>query len=141
MVLNLIGESEDPCKLIGRQMDESKMLPMWTEQNAMLLLFLAYGSKTILCTLFKQYEAAIEEFRQVDRRFQQAGANRVFAPVHYKFGIALCHAHLGQFDAARRWYEIAVRDAQNPPRWEVGIDFWDLRLTLDLLQKEVEELL
>ena len=79
MVLNLIGESEDPCKLIGPQMDESKMLPMWTEQNAMLLLFLAYGSKTILCYLFKQYEAAIEA-GELAQQYEQSAPGMVCIP-------------------------------------------------------------
>ena len=96
MVLNLIGESEDPCKLIGRQMDESKMLPIWTEQNAILLLFLTYGSKTILCTLFKQYDAAIQA-GELAQKYEQSAPGMVCIP-EYQFYTSL--AMLAAYDQA-----------------------------------------
>ncbi len=96
MMLNLMGESEDPCKLIGQQMDESKMLPMWTEQNAMLLLFLTYGSKTILSYLFKKYEGAIEA-GELAERYEQSAPGMVCIP-EYKFYASL--AMLAAYDEA-----------------------------------------
>ena len=59
-VLNLMGESEDPCRLIGDNYDETQMLPLHLEGKDTTALAVVYIHKTILSCLFGQYAKTIE---------------------------------------------------------------------------------
>lgn len=60
MILNLQGESPEPCELVGSSFNERETLPLWIEQNQMLLLFVASFCKTFLCYLFQNYSQAVQ---------------------------------------------------------------------------------
>jgi class 3 adenylate cyclase/GAF domain-containing protein len=59
-VLNLMGQSKNPCRLIGDVYDESKRLPLDLEANDQTLLFHTYLEKLTLCYLFGEYEEALD---------------------------------------------------------------------------------
>ena len=59
-VLNLLGESEDPCLLIGKACDEQKMLSVCIDENNINELFHIYFYKIILCYIFEEYSDALE---------------------------------------------------------------------------------
>jgi tetratricopeptide (TPR) repeat protein len=59
-VLNLMGQSKNPCRLIGDCYDESKRLPLDLEANDQTLLFHTYLEKLTLCYLFGDYEEALD---------------------------------------------------------------------------------
>ena len=57
-VLNLLGRSEDPQKLIGTSYNEEEMLPKHLEANDMTASFFLFFNKLILNYLFENYEEA-----------------------------------------------------------------------------------
>jgi GAF domain-containing protein len=58
--LNLMGQSKNPCRLIGDVFDESKKLPLLIEANDRTALFLYIFEKLTLCYLFGEYEEALD---------------------------------------------------------------------------------
>jgi len=58
--LNLMGQSKNPCRLIGDVFDESKKLPLLIEANDRTALFFIYFEKLTLCYLFGEYEEALD---------------------------------------------------------------------------------
>ena len=60
VVLNLLGEAENSCHLIGESFDEQLMLPQFIETNHQSAIFHLYCNKLILCYLFGQFPQALE---------------------------------------------------------------------------------
>jgi len=60
IVLNLMGERENPCRLIGDNYDETEMIPLHLQANDTTALAVVYIHKTILCCLFGEYEESIQ---------------------------------------------------------------------------------
>ncbi|MCB9232709.1 MAG: AAA family ATPase [Bacteroidia bacterium] len=59
-VLNLMGKSPDPCRLVGSAYNEQEMLPKHLEANDLTASFFVYFNKLILNYLFGNYKAALE---------------------------------------------------------------------------------
>ncbi|MGB7521490.1 MAG: AAA family ATPase [Spirulinaceae cyanobacterium] len=59
IVLNLRGETPNPCLLVGEIFDEATMLPQLQASNNLSSLFCIYLAKTILNYLFQDFEAAV----------------------------------------------------------------------------------
>jgi RNA polymerase sigma factor (TIGR02999 family) len=60
-----------------------------------------------------QYQAAADEFEQVDRHLKAAGTGVDFSPVYNEFLLAVCQAHLGNDALARQWFDAAQVDVRN----------------------------
>jgi PAS domain S-box-containing protein len=60
VVLNLMGRTEDPCRLSGEAYDEENMLPPDLEIDDITLLYNLYFNKLLLCYLFQRYSQALE---------------------------------------------------------------------------------
>lgn len=60
IVLNLLGQAENPCRLVGKSYDEQIMLPLALEANHRNAIFDLYFHKLILYYLFQQYPQASE---------------------------------------------------------------------------------
>ncbi|MGA7952728.1 MAG: AAA family ATPase, partial [Gloeobacterales cyanobacterium] len=58
--LNLLGQSEDPLRLMGSRYDEEKMLPIIIEMNDIYSFGELYLDKCFLCYLFCEYHKALE---------------------------------------------------------------------------------
>ena len=58
--LNLLGQSEDPCRLVGEAYDEDELLPVHIKANDRNAIFNVYFQKAILCYLFGRYLLAAE---------------------------------------------------------------------------------
>jgi PAS domain S-box-containing protein len=58
--LNLLGQSEDPLRLVGSSYDEDKMLLVIVEMNDIYSLCELYLDKCFLCYLFHEYSKALE---------------------------------------------------------------------------------
>ncbi|MBD1906571.1 trifunctional serine/threonine-protein kinase/ATP-binding protein/sensor histidine kinase [Funiculus sociatus GB2-A5] len=58
-VLNLMGRSVDPCRLIGEAYDEERSLPQHQEANDVMALYYLHLYKLILHYLFGQYPLAL----------------------------------------------------------------------------------
>jgi WD40 repeat protein/tetratricopeptide (TPR) repeat protein len=87
-----------------------------------------------------RYAEAATELEQMDRHLDAAGAKVNFFPIYYEFLLAICHAHLGHQDAARKWFDVATEDTQQLFRTDQGASsiFWTDRHILPLLQQEAE---
>jgi predicted ATPase/serine phosphatase RsbU (regulator of sigma subunit)/tRNA A-37 threonylcarbamoyl transferase component Bud32 len=72
MVLNLMGQSENPCRLIGDVYDESKRLPLDIEANDQTVLFHIYLEKLTLCYLFGEYEEALDNAALAEKYIESA---------------------------------------------------------------------
>ncbi|MGB3570882.1 MAG: AAA family ATPase, partial [Phormidesmis sp.] len=64
VVLNLMGESADPCRLVGEAYDEDRQLPVHIQANDRNAIFNVYFHKAILCYLFGSYAQAAEQITQ-----------------------------------------------------------------------------
>ncbi|MEM7650121.1 MAG: GAF domain-containing protein, partial [Cyanobacteria bacterium P01_A01_bin.70] len=60
VVLNLLGESADPCQLVGTAYDETALLPVHVQANDRNAIFNVYFHKAILCYLFQNQALAVE---------------------------------------------------------------------------------
>ncbi|WP_228056956.1 response regulator [Tychonema sp. LEGE 07203] len=60
VVLNLMGQAADKCRLVGESYDEVKMLPLHQEANAKNICRSLYFYKLFLCYLFQDYQQALE---------------------------------------------------------------------------------
>ncbi|TAF11059.1 MAG: response regulator [Nostocales cyanobacterium] len=66
LILNLMGQAEDNCRLIGASYDEEKMLPIHREANAQNICHYLYFYKIFLGYLFADYQQAMEYTRLVE---------------------------------------------------------------------------
>ncbi|WP_414563281.1 AAA family ATPase [Anabaena sp. CCY 9613] len=57
-VLNLLGQSDDPCRLDGEVYTETQTLPTLQQSNHRTALYYLYYNKTVLSCLFGQYQQA-----------------------------------------------------------------------------------
>ncbi|MBE9187082.1 AAA family ATPase [Microcoleus sp. LEGE 07076] len=71
-VLNLMGQSKNPCRLIGDVYDESKRLPLDIEANDQTLLFHTYLEKLTLCYLFGEYSEALDNAALAEKYIDSA---------------------------------------------------------------------
>ncbi len=67
VVLNLMGHSEDKCRLVGESYDEVKMLPLHLEANAQNICHSLYFYKLVLCYLFQDYQQALEKAKLAEK--------------------------------------------------------------------------
>ncbi|MBD1821580.1 AAA family ATPase [Cyanobacteria bacterium FACHB-DQ100] len=58
--LNLLGQSENPCRLQGEAYDERRGLPLHEQANDRAAIAYTYLNKLLLCYLFENYSEAIE---------------------------------------------------------------------------------
>jgi predicted ATPase/signal transduction histidine kinase/CheY-like chemotaxis protein/PAS domain-containing protein/tRNA A-37 threonylcarbamoyl transferase component Bud32 len=64
VVLNLLGQSVDPCRLVGEAYNEDELLPLHIQSNDRNAIFNVYFHKAILCYLFQNQTAAVENISQ-----------------------------------------------------------------------------
>ncbi|MGE5660401.1 MAG: AAA family ATPase [Actinomycetota bacterium] len=59
-ILNLLGESENPCYLLGENFNEQEMIGVFQQANVLTSLFMVYCYKAMLFFLFKHPGRAVE---------------------------------------------------------------------------------
>ncbi len=67
VLLNLMGQAEDKCLLIGESYDERKMLPLHLSAKAQNICHSLYFYKFFLCYLFQDYQQAIENAKLAEK--------------------------------------------------------------------------
>lgn len=82
-VLNLLGKSYDPCVLVGDAYDEMQMLPQYKRASDITALHNLFIHKMILCTMFGDYEQAVEHASQSGQ--YAAGVPGIIAVVLHHF--------------------------------------------------------
>ncbi len=87
-VLNLMGQSKNPCRLIGDVYDESKRLLLDVEANDRTLLFHTYLEKLTLCYLFGEYEEALDNAALAEKYIDSAAAMLTIALFYFYDSLA-----------------------------------------------------
>ncbi|MGB8703160.1 MAG: AAA family ATPase, partial [Thermosynechococcaceae cyanobacterium] len=96
-VLNLMGRSADPCRLVGESYDEAERLPQHQADGDRYALFQVCLNKLILSYLFQDYAQAAEQARLGEQLLAAGATGLLVVPIFY-FYSAL--AQLTQFPQA-----------------------------------------
>ena len=100
-VANLLGEVANPRYLVGDYIDELAILPNWIENNIVFLVLCAYGAKTMLLYLFKEYTEAVEA-GEIGKHYEQAAAGTAYVSEHsFYYSLALL-ANCNQVDSQQK---------------------------------------
>ncbi|BAT55612.1 serine/threonine kinase with two-component sensor domain protein [Nostoc sp. NIES-3756] len=81
-VLNLLGDNQEPFRLIGNAYDEEKMLTIHLETNDGIALLYFYFCKLHLCYLFNQYTEALENSILAEQ-YLRGGIGKLVVPLFY----------------------------------------------------------
>jgi predicted ATPase len=83
VVLNLMGQSEDPCRLIGEAYDEEEMLPLHLEADDRTAIFSIHFHKLVLAYLFQAYPQAVENAGKAEPFVGAATVSASFFVFHF----------------------------------------------------------
>ena len=83
-ILNLMGEVENPCQLIGAAYNEEIMLPIHSSANDITVIALLHFFKLNLYYLFGEYEQAIHN-AETGEKFMGGIAGSAIVPVFYLY--------------------------------------------------------
>ncbi|MHC5917443.1 MAG: trifunctional serine/threonine-protein kinase/ATP-binding protein/sensor histidine kinase, partial [Nostoc sp.] len=83
-VLNIIGNIENPCYLIGEAFNEEELLPKYQKENSIQVLHCIYLHKLILCFLFGEYSLAVD-FSTVAAKYIGGVLGQGIVPVFYYY--------------------------------------------------------
>ncbi|MEY3302292.1 MAG: hypothetical protein RLZZ139_664 [Cyanobacteriota bacterium] len=64
-ILNLLGKSSDPCRLVGEVYNIDTMLPIHIQKADRIAIHMLYFHQVLLCYLFENYHLAIDHAAQV----------------------------------------------------------------------------
>ena len=84
VILNLIGNTASPHKLIGEAFDEDKMLTAYQSSSNILGLYCLYLHKAILCYWFNRIEEALE-YIEIAANYLIASTSQATVPLFYLY--------------------------------------------------------
>ncbi|WP_193199539.1 ATP-binding sensor histidine kinase [Nostoc sp. MG11] len=100
-VLNLLGNVEYPCRLIGEAYDEEKMLPIQLQAKDRVGLLYLYFSKLHLCYLFQDFPQAVE-IAILAEKYLDAGTGQLVVPLFHFYNSLIMLAVCLNFDEAEQ---------------------------------------
>ena len=101
-ILNLMGQAENPCYLIGTAYNERQMQPLHLQGNNRTLLYYFYFNKASLLYLFEDYAQAVEQIAWA-RQFLEGVTSRPLVPLFYVYeSLILLATYAEQPEAERR---------------------------------------
>ncbi|MDY6783250.1 MAG: AAA family ATPase [Cyanobacteriota bacterium] len=83
-ILNLMGQAENSCRLIGEAYDEEKMIPIHLEGGDRTAMMHAYSHKLPLCYLFGEFQQAVENADCFEEYSANAGSSFIL-PTAYLY--------------------------------------------------------
>jgi predicted ATPase len=83
VVLNLMGKSDNPCRVIGQVYDEEKMLPIITSAGDIYSLYEYYLHKFILSYLFYEFNEALENASLAEEKVEGATGTIMVASFYF----------------------------------------------------------
>ncbi len=89
MILNLQGESPEPCDLVGSSFNERETLGLWIEQSQLLLLFVASFCKTFLCYLFQDYSQAVQSGKLAEKYGKKGAGLPYWSEHNFYYSLSL----------------------------------------------------
>ncbi|EGJ32319.1 MULTISPECIES: AAA family ATPase [Moorena] len=87
-ILNLMGEADNPCRLIGEAYDEEKMMPAHLASGDRTALMHAYSHKLTLCYLFQEFQQAVENADQFEEYAANAASSFIFTTAYFYDALA-----------------------------------------------------
>jgi len=87
-VLNLLGKSEDSCRLIGESYNEKTMLPIHQQANDRYAIFNLSVNKLRLCCLFDKYTQAVETATMAEQYLDGGTATFLIPLFHFYDSLA-----------------------------------------------------
>jgi predicted ATPase/GAF domain-containing protein/tRNA A-37 threonylcarbamoyl transferase component Bud32 len=95
-VANLLGESDNPCRLVGDTFNEDEMLPIFQSANVRTSLFMTYFYKAMLLYLFKEHEKSVENAELAEKHTASI-LGFMTLPVHnFYYSLALLAGYQNQ---------------------------------------------
>ena len=119
-VLNFLGESDDPCCLTGKALDEEETISLYTQMGTVSALNELYLHKFMLCYRFQQYQLAYETARLAEKYINSVIGLQSFAYFYYYDSLVL----LAVFDSSTedRKRSILKKVSSNQERLRVWAD-------------------
>jgi predicted ATPase/signal transduction histidine kinase len=99
VVLNLLGETENPLCLVGRSYNETQDLATHREKGDRYTIFHLYLNKLILCYLFADYSQAVVYAEHTEELLLTGAVGMLLVPVFYFYASL---AHLAIFPSATK---------------------------------------
>jgi histidine kinase len=102
VVLNLMGRSEDPCRLVGESYNEDERLPQHQADGDRYALFQISLNKLILCYLFQDYAQAVEQAGIGEQLLAAGAMGLLVVPVFYFYSALAKLAYFPQSTEAEQ---------------------------------------
>ncbi len=90
--LNLMGQNDDPGRLIGKRYDEEELLPYHQEENHHKAIYHLFALKLMLNTCFRRFPEAVDHAATAER-YSESGAGSLLAPYVCFYGTLAQIAH------------------------------------------------
>ncbi len=87
-LLNLMGNTDDPCRLLGDAYDEEKMLPMHYQNNDTSALHMLFFYKLMLCYHFGNYQQALQYSDSV-KQYLEGMVSTAYIPLFHFYDALL----------------------------------------------------
>ncbi|NEP00472.1 MAG: AAA family ATPase [Symploca sp. SIO2E9] len=87
-ILNLMGQAENPCRLIGEAYDEEKMMPIHLASGDRTAMMHAYSHKLTLCYLFEEFQQAVENADHFEEYAANAGSSFILTTAYFYDALA-----------------------------------------------------
>ncbi|MGL5197160.1 MAG: ATP-binding protein, partial [Chroococcales cyanobacterium] len=117
-VLNLLGQSENPCHLIGTAFDEQVRFPILQSRQDWSPIFCIYFNKLILCVLFGEVDQAIANANLAQEYIDTSPATLLLSHVYFYDSLARL---AGATDASRSqknsWIRRVCRNQKKLKKW------------------------
>ncbi|MEO1683826.1 MAG: AAA family ATPase [Cyanobacteria bacterium J06631_12] len=110
--LNLIEPTQTPHLLSGKALQESILLPILKETQALSALFFTYGYKLILAYLFEE-TAAAETYATEMRKTLRGGTGSILEAVFYFYDALIALAQYSQTSSTEQQTALMARADQN----------------------------
>ncbi|NJR56327.1 MAG: hypothetical protein HC768_18260 [Acaryochloris sp. CRU_2_0] len=101
-VLNLMGRSPDPCRLVGESYNEVERLPQLQTDHDQYALFQIHLNKLILYYLFADYPQAVEQAMAAEQLLLAGATGMLVVPVFYFYNCLAQLAHFSQVAKAEQ---------------------------------------
>ncbi|GET36997.1 trifunctional serine/threonine-protein kinase/ATP-binding protein/sensor histidine kinase [Microseira wollei] len=118
LILNLLGQVEEPVLLMGEAFNEQEMIPVLTEQKNGTTLFFVYLAKAMLHYLFEQPELAIAYSQTAESYVQSVLGLFISAQCNFYQSLALL-AHYPHAEASQQslYLETVASNQEKMQQW------------------------
>ena len=117
LVANLRGTTDNPLLLMGEMLNESETIAYLESINNLMSLFRVFFAKTLLCYLFKDYEAALENAKRALKSSTLVEGNISFTKHIYYYSLALLALYFQETESKQQQYLKQVEENQQKMKY------------------------